>query len=163
MYTNFSWIDKEKQTNLMRSKIGDGYWTKYHNWDEIKNWMGNIVKQHPKVASAVVVGKTYERRTIRAIKISYKTGNPGIFIESTIHAREWIAPATATWFIHELLTSKNAAVRNLAENYDWYIVPVLNVDGYVYTHKKVRFIHLLHTNVCTHTRIHTYLCTEICM
>lgn len=28
-------------------------------------------------------------------------------------------------------------MRDLAENHDWYIVPVLNVDGFVYTHEKV--------------------------
>lgn len=74
---------------------------------------------------------------MRVIKISYKSGNPGVFIESNIHAREWITSATATWFVNELLTSEKEEVRNLAENYDWYIVPVLNVDGFVYTHEKV--------------------------
>ena len=64
-------------------------------------------------------------------------GNPAIFIESHIHAREWITSATATWFINELLTSSDPEVRQLANNYDWYILPILNVDGFVYSHETV--------------------------
>lgn len=48
--------------------------------------------------------------------------------------REWITSATTTWFINQLLTSQDPAVRDLAENVDWYIIPVFNVDGFVYSH-----------------------------
>lgn len=68
--------------------------------------------------------------------ISYQ-GNPTIFIESTIHAREWVTVATATYFLNELLTSKDPAIVDLAQNYDWVIIPVFNVDGYAYTHNRV--------------------------
>lgn len=68
--------------------------------------------------------------------ISYQ-GNPTIFIESTIHAREWVTVATATYFLNELLTSKDPAIVDLAQNYDWVIIPVFNVDGYTYTHNRV--------------------------
>ena len=60
-----------------------------------------------------------------------------MFIEANIHAREWISSATATWFINQLLTSTDPAVVDLAENIDWYIVPVLNVDGFSYSHTDV--------------------------
>jgi len=89
------------------------------------------------VTEEFIVGKSYEGRTIRGIKISHKAGNPGIFIESNIHAREWITSASATWFINQLLTSEDADVRSLADNYDWHIIPVFNVDGFEYSHKKV--------------------------
>lgn len=67
----------------------------------------------------------------------FSQGNPTIFIESTVHAREWISAATATFFLNELVTSNNSDIRYLAENYDWVIVPVVNVDGYQYTHTTV--------------------------
>lgn len=104
---------------------------------EIENWLDEILLNYPEVTESFLLGYSYENRPIRGIKISYKTGNPGVFIESNIHAREWITSATATWFINELLSSDNAEIRSMAENYDWYIVPVLNVDGFVYTHEKV--------------------------
>jgi carboxypeptidase A len=62
-----------------------------------------------------------------------KKGNRAIFIESNIHAREWITAATTTWMINELLRSTNAEAMDLASNIDWYFIPVLNPDGYEYT------------------------------
>lgn len=66
--------------------------------------------------------------------------NPIIFIESTIHAREWITVATATFILNELLTSTDPEIKDLANNYDWVFVPVVNVDGYAYSHSSVRHL-----------------------
>lgn len=55
-----------------------------------------------------------------------------------MHAREWITVATATYLLNELLTSNDPEMKELANNYDWVFVPVVNVDGYVYSHKSVR-------------------------
>lgn len=63
--------------------------------------------------------------------------NPKIFIESTIHAREWITAATTTYILNELLTSNDPEIKAMAANYDWIFIPVVNVDGYVYSHKSV--------------------------
>lgn len=72
-------------------------------------------------------------------------GNPTIFIESTIHSREWVTVATATYLLNELLTSNDEEVKKMAENYDWVFVPVLNVDGYAYTHSHVGHV-TIHRN-----------------
>lgn len=82
------------------------------------------------------LGTTYEGIPIRGVKISRRRGNTGIFIESGIHAREWIAPAVATFIIDQLVHSNDSAVVDIAASFDWYIVPVLNADGY-----KVTFEH----------------------
>lgn len=58
-------------------------------------------------------------------------------IFSGIHAREWIAPATVTYILNELLTSTDPSVRDIAESYDWYVFPSVNPDGYEYTHTHV--------------------------
>lgn len=69
--------------------------------------------------------------------MNFWQGNPTIFIESTVHAREWVTTATTTYILNELLASKNATIVELAQNFDWVIVPVLNPDGYEYTHTNV--------------------------
>lgn len=75
-------------------------------------------------------------------------GNKKIFIESTIHAREWITAATATYLLNELLNNPNdPRIVELSEKYDWVIVPVLNVDGYEYTHTRV-IRRIFRKNVC---------------
>ena len=86
------------------------------------------------------MGKTYEGRKIKGVQLSYGDNKPGIFIEGGIHAREWIAPATVTYILNELLTSTNPEIRKLADTYNWYLVPSFNSDGYVYTHESVNLI-----------------------
>uniref|UniRef100_A0A1B0ABH3 Peptidase M14 domain-containing protein n=1 Tax=Glossina pallidipes TaxID=7398 RepID=A0A1B0ABH3_GLOPL len=126
--------------DLEQSYSGSGKfdWTRYYELHEIEQWLDDILLAYPNVTEGFVIGNSYEGRPIRGIKIAHKQDNPGIFIESNIHAREWITSATATWFINELLTSQDYKVRDLAENYNWYIIPVLNVDGFVFSHEQDR-------------------------
>jgi len=60
------------------------------------------------------------------------TGSKIIFLECGIHSREWVTVAFGTWIIDYLL--KTPALAPLLSNYKFIIVPVLNVDGFVYTH-----------------------------
>ncbi|XP_061388142.1 zinc carboxypeptidase-like [Musca vetustissima] len=131
-----SLIDEEKPYEGDDSE--EFNWTRYYELEDIYKFLDDILAKYPKVTEPFTIAQSYEGRTVRGIKISLKEGNPGIYIESNIHAREWITSATATWFINELLTSTDPEVRNLVENYDWYIVPVLNVDGFTYSHNKDR-------------------------
>ena len=53
-----------------------------------------------------------------------------IWIHAGIHAREWIAPATAIYLIHRLLTSREEKIEKLLDETLIYILPVANPDGY---------------------------------
>ncbi|GAB0086191.1 hypothetical protein DMENIID0001_001960 [Sergentomyia squamirostris] len=113
-------------------------WDAYHTLDEIYEWMDVMAWAHSNVATIVTGGVSHEGRLIKGLKISHKSGNPGVFIEGGIHSREWIAIATSTFIANELLTSSNADIQYAAQNYDWYIFPVTNPDGYVHTHNSNR-------------------------
>ncbi|XP_037038852.1 zinc carboxypeptidase-like [Bradysia coprophila] len=110
-------------------------WTSYHNYTTIYAWLDELLETYSDVLSSHLIGTTYQNRPIRAVKLSHKTGNPTIFLESNIHAREWITSATATWWLNELLTSDDPDIVDLAQNIDWYIIPVFNVDGFHYSHE----------------------------
>lgn len=73
------------------------------------------------------------------IKISSGGGGhrPAVLVDGGIHAREWIAPAMALYIINQLVEN-NAANSDLTDSVDWFIVPVLNPDGYEYSHTTVR-------------------------
>lgn len=55
-----------------------------------------------------------------------------IWIDGGIHAREWVSPATVTYILNELTTNwdeQPAHIRGIT----WYIMPVMNPDGYEYS------------------------------
>ncbi|PSN45354.1 Zinc carboxypeptidase [Blattella germanica] len=109
-------------------------WNSYYNLTILYSWLDEVVEKYPKIATSIIGGSSFEGKPIKGVKISYKPLNPGIFIEAGIHAREWIAPATATWILNELLSSIDPEIRFVAENFDWYIFPSVNPDGYQYSH-----------------------------
>jgi len=82
-----------------------------------------------------VIGQSWEGRDLVLLKICKGgCGNkPAIWIDGGIHAREWISPATALWAIHEVLSDEQ-----MIENLDWYFLPVVNPDGYQFTHQHTR-------------------------
>ena len=116
-------------------------WTEYNTLEEIYSWLDFLSEKYPEIVKVIVAGETYEGQRIKGIKLSYKEGKPGIFLEGGIHAREWLSPATVTYLINQFLTNENPEVRELVESNDWYIVPVFNPDGYVYTYTVVNIFH----------------------
>ncbi|KAF9412702.1 hypothetical protein HW555_008846 [Spodoptera exigua] len=97
--------------------------------------------QHPQWAQLVVGGQSYEGRKILGLRINTPTdvNKPVMFIESGIHAREWITPATTTYFINELLTSSDPEIMEMRDLFDWHIFPTVNPDGYHYSYTRVNY------------------------
>ena len=57
-------------------------------------------------------------------------GKPNIWIEAGIHAREWIAPAMATYIIDQLVNNdKDGFLSKL----NFHILPCANPDGYEFS------------------------------
>ncbi|CAG7835743.1 unnamed protein product [Allacma fusca] len=124
-------------------------WDNYYQLAEIEGWLDNLSRESSAIegwldnlsreSSAVSIqniGTSYEGRTLKVAKISNGSGNstnkPAILITATIHAREWIAAATATYIIDQL-ASNSSAHPDILDLVDFYILPVINPDGYAYT------------------------------
>ena len=60
---------------------------------------------------------------------------PAILIDCGIHAREWVSVEFCIYVIQQLLTDKSVEV---LEKFDFHIIPVVNPDGYAYSHKTDR-------------------------
>ncbi|CAH1780163.1 unnamed protein product [Owenia fusiformis] len=87
------------------------------------------------------IGNSYEGRTMRVIRIGINSSDqkPAIWVDAGIHAREWISPSTAIYFINQLINNAaDATVRQVLERFDWFILPLHNPDGYEYTHTNER-------------------------
>lgn len=53
------------------------------------------------------------------------------------HAREWITPASVTYIIDQLTENRDNHA-DIVKGLDFYILPVVNPDGYEYSHLKDR-------------------------
>nr|ABV44738.1 carboxypeptidase A-like protein [Phlebotomus papatasi] len=132
-------IDLERKIMKRSNHKSDEFdFDKYHTLEELHNWLHSLEKNYPDVVKVVSAGKSFEGRDLLGVELSHGENKPGVFVESGIHAREWITPATTVFLVNELLTSTDPDVRYLAENFTWYILPSVNPDGYVHTHEKNR-------------------------
>jgi len=81
-------------------------------------------------------GQTFEGRDIWTLKMSRSgEGRKAVWLDATIHAREWLATATHLKIMQKLIDSypEDADVQRLVDTYDWYLTPVANPDGYSYS------------------------------
>ncbi|XP_067116330.1 carboxypeptidase O isoform X1 [Osmerus mordax] len=114
-------------------------YNKYHTMEEISAWMQDIEMQNPEVVSSQMYGQTYEKRNITLMKIGLSSteSKKAIWMDCGIHAREWISPAFCQYFVKEILRTykTDTKVNEMLKNLDFYITPVLNIDGYIYSWK----------------------------
>ncbi|KAF6037078.1 hypothetical protein EB796_004639 [Bugula neritina] len=90
------------------------------------------------------IGQSFEGREMKVIKITSNssTGNKSaVFVEGGAHAREWISPVFVNNLIYKLIIEYgvDSSVTLMLDNYDWYILPLVNPDGYQYSHDSERY------------------------
>lgn len=112
-------------------------WDGYYSYDQISSWMNDLATTYPETVTAIVGGTSFEGRSIRGLRVSHGQGKKIIFLEGGIHSREWISPAVVCYITAQLLTSSDEKIRKYAEEFEWYIFPVTNPDGYVWSHEQV--------------------------
>lgn len=115
-------------------------WYKYYRGKDINNYLDQLAAKYHKTVTVVNKCKSFEKRTMKTIKITKGDGIKKrlIVIDAGIHAREWIAPATALYIIHQLVQKANEN-EDLLRSFDFLILPLVNPDGYEYSHKSERF------------------------
>ncbi|KOX71560.1 Carboxypeptidase B [Melipona quadrifasciata] len=124
-------VERRLQVATQDYASGRLSFTYYPNYKEVNEYLTYLTQAYKNIASLITIGNSYEGRTMKVLKLSTGGSNkPAIFIDAGIHAREWIAPAAALYMVDLMLQSH----RDLLTKVDWYVLPVLNPDGYEYTH-----------------------------
>merc|ERR1711862_595548 len=78
-------------------------WADYHDIDVLNEFIESLAETND-FASIIPIGKSYEGREMKVLAITKAgPGAPNIWLEAGIHAREWIAPAVATYIVRELV------------------------------------------------------------
>ncbi|XP_064501781.1 carboxypeptidase B2 isoform X1 [Pseudopipra pipra] len=130
-------IEKQTVNDTVNPRRSSSYYENYHSMKEIYRWMEEVVKVHSDLLQKIYIGSSYEKRPLYVLKISksQEKSKSAIWIDCGIHAREWISPAFCLWFIGHAIhvRERDPTMTMLLEHFDFYVMPVINVDGYEYT------------------------------
>lgn len=122
-------------------------WTSFYALDDIYKWLKELSVKYQKEVQLETIGKSNEGRDIYALAVRKVQGNKKIVIvEGGAHGTEWISIAFVTYLLNQLLEGENDVdikLAQIANRYHWYLIPVLNPDGYVYNQKTVSNIEVV--------------------
>jgi murein tripeptide amidase MpaA len=107
----------------------------FWSFEEMEAFTLQLAQNYPNLVKRDIIGKSSEGRDIFALRVSNSAEfgkKPIIFIDSGIHAREWVGHQSTLFLLNELVTNE-VVTRELVDNADWVIVPNVNPDGYVYS------------------------------
>ncbi|CAN9498429.1 unnamed protein product [Ophioblennius macclurei] len=130
-------IEMQTRNDTTDPRSSSTFYERYHSLDDIYYWINRTAHDNPNVAKLILIGSSYEKRPLYALKLSMNN-NPNkkaMWMDCGIHAREWIAPAFCLWFVNYCLSfyQSNSDITQILDSMDVYILPVLNPDGYHYT------------------------------
>uniref|UniRef100_A0A1I8PH78 Peptidase M14 domain-containing protein n=1 Tax=Stomoxys calcitrans TaxID=35570 RepID=A0A1I8PH78_STOCA len=148
---NFSLIMEDVSEIILRERLENARDTppqyplnvfeRYYRHDEINEHMEVLAKLYPHRVFVKTFGRSYEKRPLKVITITngdVSRDKKVIFIDAAMHAREWITPAMALHIMNEL-TLNFTNHKELLNDFDWVIMPVVNADGYEYSHEEKRY------------------------
>jgi len=134
---------EEQETSMKRSldnsKSIIGSFARH---SEVQSFIRDIIADNSDIASSYVAGKTHEQRDLTVLVLKTESSKKSIWIDCGIHAREWISPATCVWMIDRFVSeyrSGDATTVDLLNHYEIHILPIMNPDGYEYSHTSYRF------------------------
>merc|ERR1711997_25683 len=113
-------------------------WEDYQSHDDINAFIDGLAASNSEWIAIKSIGQSHEGRDMKVIEINKAgPGKPIAWIEAGIHAREWIASATATFMINELVNNyeENKAI---VDNLNIHFIPMANPDGYEYSRNSDR-------------------------
>jgi len=133
-------IEKHARTGFSKNTSIplDHFWTH----DEINEYIDYLAVNYKDIVQVSIIGRSIEHRRLRAVKVSLSGRvdgkRPIIFIDAGLHAREWAAHMTAVYLLYQLVERHTEHSADFLRNVDWIIVPMVNPDGYVYSHENQR-------------------------
>jgi murein tripeptide amidase MpaA len=130
-------LEAWRAENRRMQEQDSGWYEAFRSLGEIEQRLADLAAAHPELATISVIGQTVEGRPIWMIRITGPGATdrrPAMVINGTQHAREALSPMTAMYFADFLLDryASDPSIQSLVNGFDFFIIPVLNADGYAY-------------------------------
>ncbi|XP_075055824.1 carboxypeptidase B2 [Mixophyes fleayi] len=130
-------IDQQTFNDTTGQRSHVSFYEQYHPLEDIYFWMEQMIAKHSDMLERIKIGESFEKRPLYVLKVTgkEKTAQNAIWIDCGIHAREWVAPAFCLWFVGHAVEfyGKDEYIKNLLKYADFYVLPVMNADGYHYS------------------------------
>lgn len=137
---NFEVLIADLQPLVEASLIGNpgrGTYDNYMQYTDVNNYLTTLAAARPDLAQTFVVGSTHQARNIVGIQVTGPGGSnkPGVLYFGGEHAREWITVPVVMYFADQLINQYNTdpGIKKLVDRSVFYLIPIFNADGYVYT------------------------------
>lgn len=128
----------EEETSTVYAVPSDSWFTAYHSYADHLQFLTDLQTSFPTKSELFTLGNSFQGRPLTGIHIwgsGGKGSKPAVVFHGTVHAREWISTMTTEYMAYQLLTkyASDSAVKAVVDKFDFYITPVVNPDGFVYT------------------------------
>lgn len=121
-------------SQAVRGAKADPFFDEYRELEVIHLYMEALHAEHPAITTFIPsIGESYEGRPIPALLVGGEDGGQAVFLQGTVHAREWISPSTVMFLAVELLETTDPGMLELRNFLKFVFVPVQNPDGYVHS------------------------------
>lgn len=116
----------------------EAWFTAYHPYADHLQFLRDLQGGYPGNSEIVNVGTSVQGRPLTGIHIwgsGGKGSRPAVVIHGNVHAREWITSMSTEYFAWQLLTkyASDATIKSYVDKFDFYITPIGNPDGFVYS------------------------------
>ncbi|KAG6130276.1 hypothetical protein E4U35_002016 [Claviceps purpurea] len=132
--------NESKFHDYAAGSANSSWFNSYHPYNDHLQWLNDLASQYSQNAKIVTSGKTLQGEPITGLHIFGRASSsgekkPAVVFHGTVHAREWIASMVVEYMTHELISKydSDAEITSFVDKYDFYMFPIVNVDGFKYT------------------------------
>jgi hypothetical protein len=112
----------------------DDFFDSHATYDEHVAFMNQLATDYPDLVTIFSLGDSVEGRPMWCMKITGATGEvPGVMYHGAQHGSEPTGAMAVEFIAHHLLTNyaTDPDIQWLVDHVEWYLLPMMNPDGYV--------------------------------
>jgi hypothetical protein len=112
----------------------DDFFNSLRTYEEHVQFMDDLAAAYPDLAEVIYVGFSVQGRALLALRITGPSEvKPGVLYHGAEHGDEQAPASVVAYVANHLLTNygTDPAATALVDNVEWYLMPIMNPDGYV--------------------------------
>ncbi|CAI6341415.1 unnamed protein product [Periconia digitata] len=118
--------------------VNSSWFDSYHPYDDHVQFWEDLQASFPNQSETISSGTSYEGRDLFGLHFwgASGPGKPAVLYHGQVHAREWITAPVIEYIATQLIEGYKAGdnlTTAFLNNYDFFIIPFVNPDGFVYT------------------------------